>query len=75
MVRIWTHHSHHFFYLPVTIYHISILLKKTCNSNIFLNLVIIKKLNLKSKTKYTSPLKIAQQQKLSIVKVKTIKLN
>ena len=49
--------------------------KKTCNSNIFLNLVIIKKLNLKSKTKYTSPLKIAQQQKLSIVKVKTIKLN
>ena len=76
MVRIWTHHSHHFFYLPVTIYHISILLKKnTCNSNIFLNLVIIKKLNLKSKTKYTSPLKIAQQQKLSIVKVKKIKFN
>ena len=70
-----------FFYLPVTIYHISNLLKKkkTCNSSIFLILVIITKfIDLKSKTKYTSPPPLpkkeeSQQQKLP-VKLKT-KLN
>ena len=47
-----------------------------CSSTTFLILVIIKKfIDLKSKTKYISPKKIAQQPKLPIVKLKQIKLN
>ena len=39
-----------------------------CNSNIFFILKGIKKfINLKFKTKYTSPKKLAQQQKLQII--------
>ena len=68
-----------FFYLPVTIYHISNLLKKkTCNSSIFLILVIITKfIDLKSKTKYASKKKKkAQQQKLPVkLKIKLSSIN
>ena len=52
----------------------SAILKKVYSSSIFLILKTIKKfIDLKSKTKYTSPKKLVQQQKLSIVKLKKIK--
>ena len=54
----------------------SAILKKVYSSSIFLILKTIKKfIDLKSKTKYTSPKKLVQQQKLSIVKLKKIKLS
>ena len=50
---------------------ISVIYKKVCNASIFLILMTIKKIiDLKSKTKYISPKKIAQQEKLLIVKLK-----
>ena len=50
--------------------------KKVCNSSIFLILMAIKKyIDLKSKTKYTSPKKISPPTNLPLVKLKTIKLN
>ena len=70
-----------FFYLLVTTYNISNLLKKVCNSSNFLILVTIKKfIDLKSKTKYTSQKKKkkdAQRQKLPVKfkKKKKTKLN
>ena len=61
-----------FFYLLTTPYYINNLYKKkNCSAIIFLILVTIKKfIDLKSKTKYINPKKIAQQQKLPILKLK-----
>ena len=54
----------------------SLIYKNACSSSIFLILVTIKKfIDLKSKTKYIGPKKIAQLQKLPIIKLKKIKLN
>ena len=59
-----------FLYLLQTTYYINNL-KKVCNASILLILITIKKfIDLKSKTKYISPKKISQQQKLAIVKLK-----
>ena len=50
--------------------------KRVCILNVFLFLKAIKKfIDLNSKTKYTSPKTLAQQQKLPIAKLKRIKSN
>ena len=66
-----------FFYLLVTTDYINNLLKKICRASIFLILVTIKKfIDLKSKTKYTSPKKNSSTTKITNSKTfKKIKLN